>query len=267
MHNVVPLQRSAAAWLGKPGRLWLSWSIFNPNGPTVSCVGLRDTDRSGRAEVFYRWMHFLGGEDYRLGQIDVHAADSSEQLARILTDAFALQPGTGLARYPMVTCIPSLVVSNVAEEWLPVLRACLEKSAAIRDADWGRERYLLSKYGDRLFDRAGEELREAYERMRAEQGSDAETAASLDLMYKMYQQVPSFANWTAGAYASRGLQEGDFDAWWDLVTAESFWPPATAQLAHAWDNTIKQTTLPYRTPMAEVREFFDAYGMPIFSEK
>jgi hypothetical protein len=46
----------------------------------------------------------------------------------------------------------------------------------------------------------------------------------------------------------------------------SFWPPATAQVAHAWNNAVKQSTLPCRTPMAEVRDFFAAYDLPIFSD-
>jgi hypothetical protein len=267
MHTVVPLQRSPSRWLRKPGRIWLSWSIFNPNGPTVSCLGLRDTAQPGRAEVFYRWMHLLGGEDYAIGQLDTGADDAREQLVAILERAFALQPGQGVQRFPLVTCIPSIVVANVADEWLPVLRACLERSAAVQDADWGRERYLLAKYGNRLFDRAGEELREAYERMRAEQSPDEPPRTDLDLMYMLYAQVPTFAQWEPGRYASRGMQAGDFDAWWDAITAVSFWPPATAQLAHAWDNAIKQTTVGYRTPMAEVRDFFAAYGMPIFKEQ
>lgn len=266
MPDIVPLQRNAAAWLEKPGRIWMSWSIFNPNGPTVSCVGLRDSDEPGRAEVFYRWMHFLGGEDYCIGHIDVNAPDANDQLARIYDKAFSTEPGQGFARFAMVTCVPSIVVANVSDDWLPILRACLERSAAIRGADWGRERYLLGKYGNALFDRAGEELREAYERMRAQQGSDPQAAASLDKMYQLYQQVPSFAIWTPGAYRTRAMQAGDFDAWWDVIVAESFWPSATAQLARAWENSIRQTTLPHRTPMAEVREFFAAYGMPIFNQ-
>lgn len=267
MHTVDPLQRSPAAWLERPGRIWLSWNIFNPNGPTVSCVGLRDTGRPQQAEVFYRWMHFLGGEDYRLGEVDLGAENAREQLAAVLQRAFLLHPGQGFQRFAMVTCIPSLVVSNVADEWLPVLRGCIERSAAVQAADWGRERYLLAKYGNRVFDRAGEELRESYERMKAERASDESVQADLERIYLRYAPIPSFANWTPGSYASRGMQAGDFDTWWDAVTAVSFWPLVTAQLAHAWQNSIKQSPLPCKTPMEEVRDFFAAYGMPIFDEK
>jgi hypothetical protein len=169
----------------------------------------------------------------------------------------------------MVTCIPSLVVSNVEEDWLPVLRGCLENSAAIREADWGRERYLLGKYGNRLFDRAGEELREAYEGMRREHEAqperDPEITRRLQQMFRVYQQVPTFADWEPGRYAGRGIQAGDFDAWWAAVTALEFWPPATAQLAQAWENVTRQSTLPAQTQMGEVRDFYVAYGMPIFS--
>ena len=48
------------------------------------------------------------------------------------------------------------------------------------------------------------------------------------------------------------------------MTALEFWPPATTQLAQAWENVTRQSTLPCRTPMTEVRDFYAAYGMPIF---
>lgn len=269
MHTVVPLQRSAASWLQRPGRIWLSWSIFNPNGPTVSCLGLRESGDPEGVEVFYRWQHLLGGEDYRLGHVDLEAPDARERLAGLFAGAFRLQPGQGFARFPMVTCVPSLVVANVDDDWLAVLRGCLEPAAAIQSADWGRERYLLAKYGNRLFDRAGEELREAYENMRrAHDGSgepDPVTGERLDQMYRLYRGVPTFADWAPGRYASRRIEPGDFDAWWEAVMAPEYWPPATLQLAQAWENVARQSSLPARTPMAEVREFYAAYGLPVFS--
>lgn len=269
MRSITFLQRSAVDWLQRPGRIWLSWSIFNPNGPTVSCLGLRESGDPEGVEVFYRWQHLLGGEDYRLGHVDLEAPDARERLAGIFTGAFRLRPGQGFRRFPMVTCIPSLVVSNVAEDWLPVLRGCLQHSAAIEAADWGRERYLFGQYGNRLFDRAGEELREAYENMRQahEQASEPDPVAGqrLDQMYRLYQRVPTFAEWAPGRYASRRRQPGDFDAWWEAVTEPEFWPSAAAQLGQAWENVARQGSLTVRTPLAEVREFFAAYGLPIFS--
>lgn len=270
MHTVIPLQRSAASWLQRPGRIWLSWSIFNPNGPTVSCLGLRESGDPEGVEVFYRWQHLLGGEDYRLGHVDLEAPDARERLSGIFTSAFRLRPGQGFRRFPMVTSIPSLVVSNVAEDWLPLLRGCLEQSAAVAGGDWGRERYLLASYGNRLFDRAGEELREAYEHMRRQHESSSEpdplAGERLGQMYRLYQRVPTFADWAPGRYASRQAEPGDFDAWWEVVTAPEFWPPAAIQLAQAWENVARQSSLPARTPMAEVREFYAAYEMPIFSQ-
>ena len=51
------------------GRVLLNWSIFNPNGPTVNCLGFRETGAREELEVFFRSFHFLGGEDYCLGYV------------------------------------------------------------------------------------------------------------------------------------------------------------------------------------------------------
>jgi hypothetical protein len=92
-----------------------------------------------------------------------------EDLNEILRYAFTREAGDGLRRFALVTCVPSVVVPWVGESWIPGLRDALVKSRAIQEADWGRERYLLTKYGSQLFPRAGEETREGYEHIKADE--------------------------------------------------------------------------------------------------
>ena len=93
------------------GVLLLSWSIFNPSGPTINCIGLKKTEARSELEVFYRWLHFLGGEDYCLGYVNPREGDYSEDLNEVLQHAFRLEAGDGLQRYALATSVPHVVVT------------------------------------------------------------------------------------------------------------------------------------------------------------
>lgn len=231
MYNVFPLRRSMDEWCADSGSVLATWHVFNPNGPTVNCVGLRETGAGDEREVFWRWMHFTGGEDYCLGYVDIGAEDWGRDLLEVLTHAFSLEAGAPLKRFPLVTCVPYAVTCLLDEAWQERFRQLIGNSAAVQAADWGRERHYLEKYGANLFDRAGEEYREACERL----SQDPEFANSeyLELTRLRYQHQPTFANWTPGAYASRAMQPGDLEAWWETVTADDFLIPALGLMAKA----------------------------------
>ena len=57
-------------WLQNEGRVLMTWNIFNPNGPTLNCIGSITTEDENIETIFYRWLHFLKGESYILGYID-----------------------------------------------------------------------------------------------------------------------------------------------------------------------------------------------------
>jgi hypothetical protein len=261
MYSVFPLYRSATDWLHNPGHVWLSWSVFNPSGPTISCLGLRDTGSAGQAEVFYRWLHFLGGEDYCLGYVDTRGSDSRNQLHEILSHAFCLEARQVLRRFAMVSTIPSVVLVTAPDDWSAPLKELMSSARAIRTADWGRERYLLQKYGSHLFDRAGEETREGYETMRSsELAETAENQQFLELLRIRHEHIESFSAWEPGQYTSRELQDGDIDAWWTTVTDADSLPPVAFQFAHAWVGAASQVSVECKTPLEEVRDFFLAYS-------
>ena len=249
------------------GQVLMNWSIFNPNGPTISCLGLRETGAGEEVEVFYRWFHFLGGEDYCLGYVSRREEEFAEDLVDILNHAFALEVGEELRRFALATCIPSVVVPYVEEAWVPILKATLLGSRAIQEANWGRERYLLGKYGYHFFERAGEEAREAYENMLANESEASETGDQYSkLIHLKHQNIPSFRDWRPGQYQSRRLADGDMDAWWETVTGEDFWPVAVLQLAQAWVGATAQSRLEARTSLEEVRDFFLHFGSPLWPE-
>ena len=249
------------------GQVLMNWSIFNPNGPTISCLGLRATGARGEMEVFCRWLHFLGGEDYCLGYVNPREDDFAEDLVDILNHAFALEAGEELRRFALAACVPSVVVPYVEEAWIRPLKEALVSSRAIREADWGRERYLLGRHGNRLFDRAAEEARDVYESMMADDSQTSEPANQWSTLMRLRDQnISSFREWQTGRYQNRGLDDGDIDAWWETVTSKVFWPIAALQFAHAWVGASAQSGLEVKTSLEEVRDFFAHFNAPWWHE-
>jgi hypothetical protein len=249
------------------GRILLSWSIFNPNGPTINCVGIRETGARKEIEVFFRWLHFLGGEDYCLGYVNPREQEFREELREVLHHAFSLEAGGGLRRFALVTCVPSVVVPYGPEAVVADMRDALVSSRAFREADWGRERYLLEKYDAELFRRAGEETREGYEAIKADPANSDEVGRKIvEATYLKHQHIETFRDWYPGQYQSRGLADGDLEAWWQTVTSEQFWPVAIAQLAQAWVGASTYSGLEVRTPFEEVRDFFAQVSYPLWSD-
>lgn len=270
VYSVFKLRRSEAEWLEDRGEVLVTWHIFNPNGPTVNCVGLRETGADAEKEVFWRWMHFTGGEDYCLGYVNAAEDEWGRDLLEVLGHAFGLEAGGPLRRFPLVTCVPYAVSHSVSTDWAELLRRLFAESTAVKCADWGRERYRLAKYGSRSFDRAGEEYREAYEDLRSMPNPSVADSEALEMMRLMHAHQPTFANWTPDQYVSRALEHGDVEAWWDTVTSEQYLVPVLAQMAQAWVGASHQTpgTMEMtRTRFEDVRGFLAHYQHPLWPEE
>jgi len=268
MYSVFRLRRSPAEWLEDTGEVLATWHVFNPNGPTVNCVGLRETGAGGEQEVFTRWMHFTGGEDHCLGYVNMETEEWGATLFEVLQYAFSLSAVGSDRKFPLVTCVPYAVTCMLEEPWQRHFCALFAQAEAIQRADWGRERYYLAKYGSDLFGRAGEEYRESYERLR----SDRENANSefLEMMWLRYQNQPTFANWTPNAYTPRGLQAGDVEAWWDTVTSKEHLVSVLPRMAEAWvgaSSTTPGTQAMTITSFEEVRNFLAHYQHALWSRE
>lgn len=263
MYNVFPLHRTPAEWLEDSGVVLFSWAIFNPNGPTISCIGLRQTGARHEQEVFYRWMHFLGGEDYCLGYIDGADPAWETDLREVLAHALSLDVGEELRRVPLMPNVPSFVRSILNEQWDVTFRDLLAGTAAFRDSDWGRERYLLQKYGHALFSRAGEETRQIYEDLRGE-ATDDKGREMLEYLRERYQHVDGFLQWKPDAWERRRVQDGDVEAWWSTVASDDFLMHASLQFAQAWVGSSGMPGLDVKTSFDDVREFLRHYGHEIW---
>lgn len=269
MYSVFKLRRSEADWLEDRGEVLLTWHVFNPNGPTVNCVGLRETGAEAEKEVFWRWMHFTGGENYCLGYVNTQDENWGRDLLEVLVHAFGLEAGGPLQRFPLMTCVPSAVTCMLDEEWQGRFRQLFAATEAVSIADWGREQHRLAKFGPRLFERAGEEYREFCERQRADPDPEIANSDFLKMTELMYGDRPGWAGWRPNEYVSRPMQEGDVEAWWDMVTSEEYLVPVLGQMAQAWVGASHQTPETREmttTRFEDARDFMAHYQHPLWPE-
>ena len=228
MYSIFPVRRTEEQWLSDVGSVFLSWNIFNPNGPTINCMGVRQCGHDGQEEVFYRWMHFTGGEDYCLGYVGDPSLERGAELAEIIANAFSRDIPRAGRFSTLTTCIPYAVTCSLSEDWQPFIRDLIATARA-RD-NWGRELYRLQKFGANLFDRAGEEYREIYESYKSSDDPEVATSGYLEILSAMHSHRPTWQTWRQNAYVSRAKQDGDAEEWWNLVTSREYASVARAQV-------------------------------------
>lgn len=258
MFSVLKIKRSFEEWTTERGWVLFTWSIINPNGPTLNCIGLRECGEDDQIEVFYRWMHFLGGETYILGYVDGSQTpdEMNFHVLEVLKHAFSLDDPRVFSRFPLVSAVPSfvsepkMVVSN--SDFYELLTA----SPTFRDADWGAQLYYLSKYKSDFFGRGAEETRNALEMLKRDAPNTKESEDFFRMTELSRGHLPGFQNWKPNSYQSRGLQAGDTEQWWAAIHDEEFVPQCSYQLAQAWVGAVYQ--FQYGDSSRDIAEPFEA---------
>ena len=274
MYSIYKVSRTPQEWQKENGLVLFTWSIINPNGPTLSCVGIRNSGSPGQIEVFYRWLHFLGGESFVLGYLTEKSKNVKEELLEILQYAFSQETSRAMQRFPLVTCVPSFVTlpdETIQQQWITHtdVKNLIEKSRAFQEADWGREIFYLKKYGDKFFDRAAEETRAALELAALDPQLTEESRQFLEMTRIARGHLAGFNNWEPNQFESRALQENDATEWWSVITTDEFIPQCLVQIAKAWvgaiyqlNHTFNETIEPFET----VKEFLQFNHCPLWPE-
>ena len=237
------VKRSNEYWYRSKGLVLFTWTILNPNGPTVSCVGLRATGIDAEIEVFYRWLHFLGGETYVLGLLDGSESDEDfdASLRSILKDAFSSKVSPLFDKFPLVSAVPSFVTqpnSTLSEDDVFEL---ITKSPEFQSSDWGAQNYYLQKFGSNFFDRAAEETRNAIEKFKVEAPDATADAKNYAEFIELKRgELPGFKNWKPLQFYSRAIESNDAQEWWRQVYQDDFINAALSQLGPAWVGAIYQ---------------------------
>ncbi|MCC6143321.1 MAG: hypothetical protein IT368_05900 [Candidatus Hydrogenedentes bacterium] len=275
MYSIFRVRRTEEHWQREAGSILFTWGIFNPHGPTLNCVGIRECGQPDQFEIFFRWLHFLGGKSFVLGYLTEDEGDLGS-LIEVLRHARDRDPEHPSPMVPLFNCIPSFVTlpeTELQKEAMPIseIKELITGSDAFRHADWGREMYRLRKYDNRLFDRAAEEMREAVETVLQEPNLTENRRAFMEMTTIRYGHLPCFMNWKPGQYESRPLSDGDLDEWWTTVTRQDFMTISLLQFAQAWVGASQQAQqagdMPVVEPFELVKNFLDAHDHRIWPEE
>lgn len=274
MYSLFKLHRSEEKWREETGLIFFTWSIINPNGPTINCVGVRNSGCPGQLEVFYRWLHFHGGESFVLGFVSEDSPNIPADIFEVLEYAFRQEPGRVITRFPLVPCIPSFITlpeGDAANKLIKPtdVKDLISNCRAFKEADWGREMYYLEKYGDRFFERAAEETRAALEQASLDPELTTEGQQFLEMTRLARDHLPNFKEWKPNQYVSRAFKESDSNIWWSTVTDNDFTTNCLIQIANAWVGSIYQVrhTIPSPAESYElVKDFLEFHKCYLWPE-
>ncbi len=246
-------------WFGGEGRLFLFWGILTPNRPTLCCFGERIV--RGESQLFYRWLHMLGGVTYsfaRQAQEPVtynEIYDAATRITRYLSQR-------GLPT--MFGMIPSFVVSSGADETIEDIAKRLIAADEPHTKDWGREVTYVETFGDDYYARAGCELRLVYEAEMAKPDRSPEMNRRLETLWRHYGDMPAFRDAVMLRFLSSPLTPELFERWWDVVGSAGHSKAAVGQLAPMWRGAVSLLS-DDRTgdavPFDRVADFLETYNL------
>jgi hypothetical protein len=173
----------------------------------------------------------------------------------------------------MLSCVPSFLTLSGSGEFEAGIRGCIRQCSAVQSADWGREFYYLEKYDLRLFDRAGEQMREALERLSEPNIGEFGVSASIrsewvQMSHLRYGHLPTFRDWTPGRYSSAPFSEQRFEKWFARVTDPKFVGPAEVLLGRAWIGAshVVNAIVPTKNSFDDLKDFFARFDHPLFDQ-
>ena len=254
-------------WRWLEGRVFLAWGIFNPDGPTLNCVGICRQRGIPGAQVFHRSLHFTGSKTTILGKIRPDA-DEWDETVRILQEAFAVTDGGAATNpTPLVTAIPTFVVSNLPDAWEGLQWELL--ASTLGGLDWGAELDLVRRHGRDLFGRAGEELWREVHRLRAQDPDSMEAKFVASRCVAVADPVgPDVPPFSSAPRPSAPWDAELFDAWRGVVGHPDWVDHAIMETAHAWVGAIHlaHEGLVRWHPFEALQDFFAACGFPLFGD-
>jgi hypothetical protein len=156
-------------FMATTGTLLLSWSIFNPYGPTWSCIGLLPTEDPGTCLVFHRMMNPFGVSGGVLATVD---ADWDNHIAGIIanmfaTNEFATPDGDSIVM--IGGAAPSCIVCHLAQSDLESnLSDIIAQSPRMAELDIHQEIAMLKEFPCQPWDRASAEIRDALSHRRGD---------------------------------------------------------------------------------------------------
>lgn len=253
------------------GQILASWFIANPNGPTAFAIGFTEIENT--RQLFYRWMHFTGGNTWLLNtlsdEMDMWEGDFAQTLINSFLTANNFFVAHGGEKV-FLNSIPNIVLTNdnpaVSKAFYELL------NIALVQCDWGKEIYYVEKYRNNFFARYEEQFRDIYEKNKNDPNSSKEF---LEYFWAQHSHRKGFQDWQPDRYKSSFLTDTMFNRWVELTTGSDFYPRAIYNFCQMWvgsfENAKHSGLLEKLGAKAETLDdmlnFFEEYNLPLMPKK
>jgi hypothetical protein len=219
-------------WKDSSGRIFATWGILNPNGPTLYTFGERFENKIH--EIFLRTHHMLGGNT-----ISIRLQDSSELTYDTIRDSL-LEILVFIKRneYPSpFGTVPSFIYANHNERaFMQMMHGVVANET--QDLDWGRELYFTREFGKNFFGRAGCELRAAYEINLRRPDLSEEQKEFMEFNHHTYSQVPDYRDAKMPDFASSNFTDKLYQDWLTVIDDPERSRYAIGILFQMWDGAL-----------------------------
>ena len=219
-------------WKDDFGRIFVTWGILNPNGPTLYTLGERVENES--REIFLRMHHMLGGNTIVLRMKDSSALSYGAIRECILE---ILEFIKGHDHPSPFGGIPSFVYANNDD---PTFMQIMHEIIAdeTQNFDWGRELYFTREFGKDFFGRAGCELRAAYETNMRRPNLTEEQKEFLEFTHLRYQHIPDYRDAKTPNFLSSEFTNELYQEWWAVINDAARSQYAIVTLFQMWDGAL-----------------------------
>jgi hypothetical protein len=188
-------------------------------------------------------MHFTASETYVLEELSPSGEASADFVAQSVDALIALRDRLeekGIDVAPGSQPLPTFVKLNGNAVIDRCLRHLMANGPGAQAKDWGAELYYIKKYGTDLLGRAGEQVREEYDKMEYESLTNPQIDPDfLRYTWLRHEQIDTFRDRSPGAYLSQPFSEAAFDEWWSTISSADFVGRALAEFAQAWVGSMK----------------------------
>jgi hypothetical protein len=161
-----PMRLEDADFESRQGKLLFSWAIFNPFGPTWSCLGLMDTEDPGLKCMFYRMLNPFAQESWLVGATRDDDCASIPVVGGMIHQLFergGFTDSSGMSVVLIGGGPPDLLqVEWREEEFATAMRQALRSSPELRHINIARTIRTTREFAGRPWDRARAQVDDAF---------------------------------------------------------------------------------------------------------
>lgn len=157
-----PIELKDADFVARDGTILIGWAIFNPNGPTFSCVGLLPTEDPEVDLLFYRMLNPFMQSSCTFAALRGSECDSGEMLERLLAPLFGRNHiGAENWSYPLFGGLPTVAFVVGSDEARDAIAGWFWSNVALAEEDFVTASWRMRAFPLSPWERVGAERDEA----------------------------------------------------------------------------------------------------------